>query len=329
MTETGDENSVSFASPEEEIEYWKEKAMEYRANLEAVRGEFDDFQESSRELEAELEAQLEQAESANKDLLSRIQRVEEENESVKNKLDILKNETYVSVTTLEEERAELVALKETLQKYVRQLEQSNDDLERGKRVIMSSLEDFETKLNQAIERNAMLENELDEKHRMSEMCQRWKDEVRDLHAEISRQSRKQNTTNEEKLVSAEGVAATQNGEANLAPASQHANLMNTLESSPLIKANPSPQGTPLHTTFSGTQNFTPSTRISALNMVGDLLRKVGALESRLASCRTHTSGLPQRHSRVSPGMDTPKAKRFQRPLNNFDGQSHNLTKITV
>lgn len=97
----------------------------------------------------------------------------------------------------------------------------------------------------------------------------------DLHAEISRQSRKQNTTNEEKLVSAEGVAATQNGEANLAPASQHANLMNTLESSPLIKANPSPQGTPLHTTFSGTQNFTPSTRISALNMVGDLLRKVG------------------------------------------------------
>lgn len=31
MTETGDENSVSFASPEEEIEYWKEKAMEYRA----------------------------------------------------------------------------------------------------------------------------------------------------------------------------------------------------------------------------------------------------------------------------------------------------------
>ncbi len=52
-------------------------------SLEAVRGEFDDFQESSRELEAELEAQLEQAESANKDLLSRIQRVEEENESVK------------------------------------------------------------------------------------------------------------------------------------------------------------------------------------------------------------------------------------------------------
>ena len=52
-------------------------------SLEEVRGEFDDFQESSRELEAELEAQLEQAESVNKDLLSRVQRLEEENESIK------------------------------------------------------------------------------------------------------------------------------------------------------------------------------------------------------------------------------------------------------
>ena len=68
---------------------------------------------------------------------------------------------------------------------------------------MSSLEDFETKLNQvrmiwnfegvsvndvlsynfgqAFEKNAMLENELDEKQRMGEMCQRLKDEVRGKH----------------------------------------------------------------------------------------------------------------------------------------------------
>ena len=52
-------------------------------SLDEVRGEFDDFQDSSRELEAELEAQLEQAESTNKDLRSHIQRLEEENESVK------------------------------------------------------------------------------------------------------------------------------------------------------------------------------------------------------------------------------------------------------
>lgn len=31
MAGLGEESSVSFASPEEEVEYWKEKAMEYRA----------------------------------------------------------------------------------------------------------------------------------------------------------------------------------------------------------------------------------------------------------------------------------------------------------
>lgn len=34
---------------------------------------------------------------------------------------------------------------------------------------------------QAFEKNAMLENELDEKQRMGEMCQRLKDEVRGKH----------------------------------------------------------------------------------------------------------------------------------------------------
>ena len=41
-----------------------------------------------------------------------------------------------------------------------------------------SLGDFEDKLNQEMERNAMLEVELGEKDRLSEMVQRLKDEVR-------------------------------------------------------------------------------------------------------------------------------------------------------
>jgi DNA-directed RNA polymerase specialized sigma54-like protein len=41
-----------------------------------------------------------------------------------------------------------------------------------------SLNDFEEKMNQEMERNALLEVELSEKDRMSEMVQRLKDEVR-------------------------------------------------------------------------------------------------------------------------------------------------------
>lgn len=43
---------------------------------------------------------------------------------------------------------------------------------------MTSLEDFEARLNLAIERNAFLESELDEKEALKVMVQRLKDEAR-------------------------------------------------------------------------------------------------------------------------------------------------------
>ena len=45
-----------------------------------------------------------------------------------------------------------------------------------------SLEDFEQRLNQAIERNAFLESELDEKDNLLESVQRLKDEARGQEA---------------------------------------------------------------------------------------------------------------------------------------------------
>lgn len=46
------------------------------------------------------------------------------------------------------------------------------------RATIMSLEDFEQRLNQAIERNAFLESELDEKENLLESVQRLKDEAR-------------------------------------------------------------------------------------------------------------------------------------------------------
>ena len=107
----------------------------------------------------------------------------------------------------------------------------------------------------------------------------------DLHAELTRQNKKKNqttvgrpsqvTSGDHQGVGPEGTSqvTTPLHQAHQPDPNTPAIPMET--SSPLIKANPSPHGTPLHTTFAGTQRFTPSTRISALNMVGDLLRKVG------------------------------------------------------
>jgi len=114
----------------------------------------------------------------------------------------------------------------------------------------------------------------------------------DLHAELSRQNRKHDSggggANVEQMgvdkPLGEGVAlhnahngamtTSSSGEVTAQQLIGPGGAESSLDS-PLIKAKPSPQGTPLHTTFTGTQSFTPSTRISALNMVGDLLRKVG------------------------------------------------------
>merc|ERR1711934_577790 len=80
--------------------------------------------------------------------------------------------------------AEIKGIKEKLHKYVRELEQQNDDLERAKRSTLASLEDFEGRLNVAIERNAFLESELDEKENLRSVVQRLKDETRDLRSEL-------------------------------------------------------------------------------------------------------------------------------------------------
>lgn len=53
------------------------------------------------------------------------------------------------------------------------------------RATIMSLEDFEQRLNQAIERNAFLESELDEKENLLESVQRLKDEARGQRLSLS------------------------------------------------------------------------------------------------------------------------------------------------
>lgn len=102
-------------------------------SLQEARLELDEFQEGSRELEAELEAQLEQAESKARELESLRNRLEMENDALRERLEAVQNESFVAISSLQEEIATLTLHRDTLQKYVRELEQTNDDLERTQR----------------------------------------------------------------------------------------------------------------------------------------------------------------------------------------------------
>lgn len=90
------------------------------------------------------------------------------------KLDICFKESTNQQTEIDELKAE----KQDYINKIIELENCNDDLERSRRIIEESMAGFEQALNSALEKNAMLENEVDEKEHLRENLQRLADEVR-------------------------------------------------------------------------------------------------------------------------------------------------------
>ncbi|KAF0289487.1 Nuclear distribution protein nudE-like 1 [Amphibalanus amphitrite] len=222
------------------------------------------------------------------------------------KLEHLQVEAHHEISDLQTGLSEVTSIKDKLSKYIRELEQENDDLERVKRTMVVSLEDFEGRLNQALERNAFLESELDEKETLREMVQRLKDESRDLRQELVIRERHeaddQEPDNERSAVDSNkrledgpdgGVRPVAPPVATTAtPAALTAST--TAKVPPAVGEQPATNGHVVAPLDGGP--MTPSSRISALNIVGDLLRKVGALESKLASCKSYVKDNPRPHA---------------------------------
>lgn len=360
-----DVERVQFTSLEQEAIHWREVASKYKNSYESVKEELEDFQASSRELELELEAQLIQAENKNKELTSLSSRLQTEVDSLKDKLEKLQSSSFRQVSELETQLAKSEAYSDRMQKYIRELEQTNDDLERAKRAAVVSLEDFEVRLNQAIERNAFLESELDEKENLVVCVQRLKDEARDLRHELAAHSKNDEDPKSEKEVEAmeiETQADTKvpkghkdilqgapGGGDNIQPC-KVATIPLKIETVTPIRSGfpPNPEditrqrielATPgRNSSFMTASPINTSTRISALNIVSDLLRKVGALESKLNSCRNtsynQTPSGQRGRERNSPGSPTnsPSSKRVSigsgLPLGSSVGQS-GYVQITV
>ncbi|XP_075559223.1 nuclear distribution protein nudE-like 1 isoform X3 [Dermacentor variabilis] len=289
----------TFKSLQDEAAFYREQAVQYEAKWREAQLELEEFQASSRDLEAELETQLKQYEASNRELRAMITRLQVDNEGLQEKLQQSKQEGARQVHDLQAQLEEVTASREEMHSYIRELEQSNDDLERAKRATVASLEEFESKLNQAIERNAFLESELDEKEAMSFMVQRLKDEARDLKQELMIQQsvHKEQTTPFVPDAPSPLVQRRESmGCAPLIPPRAQASSCipgiadsNRLATDGAARAaaasNGAPQQPPPGVCSSGQTPLTPSARVSALNIVGDLLRKVGTLESKLASCR--------------------------------------------
>lgn len=302
-SDMGDLEAPEFESLQDELDYWKEQATKHQQIAEEAQLELAEFQQMSRDYESELETELKQTESRNKELLSLNHRLRTELDNYKEKYEAQHSEAFRQVSELESELSQTSAVRDQLQRYIRELEQANDDLERAKRATIMSLEDFEQRMNHVIERNAFLESELDEKENLLESVQRLKDEARDLRQELAVQQKQDRKPSLSAMPSPpltprdRGTEETRRDEDQ---AQDSAQTKTTAVKSPEKSA-----ATPASSREAGVSgtSFTTSARISALNIVGELLRKVGNLESRLASCRQYVQEQSSKAAHVTSARD--------------------------
>lgn len=81
---------------------------------------------------------------------------------------------------LESNNSQLSKEFEALKEHNRKVEQQNDDIERSNRILSATVDDLESMLNQAYEKNEFLELEVEGKESLSERHQRVLDELRGL-----------------------------------------------------------------------------------------------------------------------------------------------------
>ena len=184
-TMSEDAADLRFDSPEKEIKHWKSKVADMQDALRETESSLQDFMESSKELEMEMEKELSTSNKTISDLKRRNEQLTGDLEDWKSKYSRALSEHNSTLTNLQKE---LVHLRESVDVYkakLRDTELTNDELENAERMIASSLADMEGRYNKTIEKTALLEEELIEKARLEEENQRLKDELREMTEEMT------------------------------------------------------------------------------------------------------------------------------------------------
>ncbi|CAG8559935.1 2117_t:CDS:2 [Paraglomus occultum] len=249
----------TFADIHEELAYYKAQTTNLQLELEDTRASLEEFQQTSRELEEDLERELETVEKRCKDLRAKNEALKNEVDDWKQKFYQSKQESNVNQTQMQRELDSLRALRDKYAEKTRNLELENDDLERTERLLSApvdfvasrtTLQDLESKYNKAIERGALLEEELEGKAQLIVQVQRLKDDLRDANIELAVLKNKQ-----------DGDLGPPSTPAVQRHYSRPPSAMSIDSSSGVTTANP-------------------------VRMVQEMVGRVKSLEARLVSCRS-------------------------------------------
>ncbi|KAK5674681.1 NADH:ubiquinone oxidoreductase [Elasticomyces elasticus] len=159
----------------------------YKSQYAALEADLSDFQASSKELEEQLERDIEAAEKNERKLKEQVERLNFEVEEWKSKHRHAKEEAGRVQGVLQKEVTVLREKVRGLEGRLRDVEVVNDDYERLQRNTEASREDLEGRLNLAIERGVMQEEDIRagelEREALRIETQRLRDELGDLRVE--------------------------------------------------------------------------------------------------------------------------------------------------
>lgn len=226
----------------------------YKAQYEMLEKELHEFQTSSKELEAELERDIEASEKRERHLQDKASKLQYEVDEWKAKYKQAKTEAGSAQNALQKEITDLREANRKLQLRLRDIEVANDDFERQQRNTESSLEDMESKYNQAIERGVMLDEEMrsgeQEREALRIEAQRLRDEFSDLKIEAD--------ITKEKLAKVENELAGRGSRLTLRPVMMSASPRSDLSPTTTRNSTPSFDTPPAKTASSSALSDTPT-----------------------------------------------------------------------
>ncbi|KAF9270336.1 hypothetical protein L218DRAFT_1071784 [Marasmius fiardii PR-910] len=293
---------------------WRAKYEEVAEMLAETRAELDEFHTASKELETELENELQRTEKAQQDLKVKAAKAETEKEEWKSKFMALQTTHNSTTTSLQRELDKLRQEHQKLKVQFRELEMGNDDLERTERAVSSSLADIEAKYSRALEEKILLEHELLDKASVEEQCQRLKDELRDANAEISilkdlLASRPGNSS--ETSLNAKSLP-------HLSSLPSDDDLLNTQAPSDLQQSEPESSESPIESSLTEEQELTPrkstSTTTTTMTMTtprtngqSALLQRAGFQPGKSIATPPNGSGIPRSSTLPSLYSSSPRS----------------------
>lgn len=184
---------------------WQERYSE-------LENEFNEFQDESKMLEEEMEKELTETKEEFKKLNNKYLRLTNDHEESQNRLSKQVKELQDKVSRLEKNNHDLTNKDLFSQSAIRKLEQSVDDLDRAKRQALATICTLENQLADELERNALLEADMDQQKELEVECQRLREQARDLSDDLARQREKQEQIQRERQKHRSGNSMISGGE---------------------------------------------------------------------------------------------------------------------